>query len=159
MSNTKKIMDTAVFGQYIYCSAVWEKVHHNFEKYYWIFCYNWRDHHSFKATAWCIYITVSAVKTMCYLKPSLTSFLGVPSLINLRHKLWEFLMGRSFFWFRFWWLFDKYDVKARQTWELLTALRSIWSQLFRLQSPECAQQEESFGWGFEEVNNLRTTER
>ena len=155
MSNTQKIMDTAMFGQYIYCSAVWEKVHHNFEFFVTtggtiIHC---------KATAWCIYITVSAVKTMCYLKPTLTSFLGVPSLINLRHKLWEFLMGRSFFWFRFWWLFNKYDVKARQTWELLTALRSIWSQLFRLQSPECAQQEESFGWGFEEVNNLRTTER
>ena len=46
ISNTQKIMDTAMFGQYIYCSAVWEKVHHNFEKYYWIFCYNRRDHHS-----------------------------------------------------------------------------------------------------------------
>ena len=98
-----------------------------------------------KVTAWFVQTTVSAVKTMCYLKPSLISFRGVPSLINLRHKLWEFLMGISFFWFRFWWLFDKYDVKARQTWELLTALRSIWSQLFRLQSPECAQ-EEGVNW-------------
>ena len=98
-----------------------------------------------KATAWFVQTIVSAVKTMCYLKPSLTSFRGVPSLINLRHKLWEFLMGRSFFWFRFWWLFNKHDVKARQTWELLTALRSIWSQLFRLQSPECAQ-EEGVNW-------------
>ena len=37
ISNTKKYMDTAMFGQYIYCSAAWEKVVHNFEKYNWFF--------------------------------------------------------------------------------------------------------------------------